>query len=139
MRPGSILAIFDHGIVVRPSLWYLSTRAWSFNSSCSVQSPGLRTSGERWLSHLRAYVQRKLGRLGADETRPSASVWRRWERELRRAGGRAGVTPFSALLAGPVNVEDSGERGPLLWPLVLHKLYQALVVVLPPQVVSSFI
>ena len=68
MRPGSIFAIFDHGIDDESfdnhddEPLYFSTRSWSFDSSCSVHGAlGFCTSGERCMSHLREYARRKGG------------------------------------------------------------------------------
>ena len=137
MRPGNIFATFDHGTDDESydhddEPLYFSTRSWSFDSSCSVHSLGFCTSGERCMSHLRAYARRK------GETRRAAgtSAAVATGEELRQASRGRG-SPFSALLAGPVNVEGLGDRGPLLWPLVLHNLYQALVLLLPPLPIVS--
>eukprot|EP00964_Phaeocystis_antarctica_P019551 scaffold10794_cov66-Phaeocystis_antarctica.AAC.2 len=62
---------------------------------------------------------------------------RRWlavgeELRGRRAGGRAAGSPFSALLAGPVTMtlilQDLGDPGPCIQPVLFRKFSQALVV-----------
>ena len=74
VRPGSILAILDHGIVDIPR--HCSTRLPRRRSSCAVHSAGFRTSGARYMDHLHARVEKE------PEFRVRISQKTAWRRSL---------------------------------------------------------
>lgn len=75
VRPGSILAILDHGIVDIPR--HCSTRLPRRRSSCAVHSAGFCTSGAKCMDHLHAREEKE------PEFRVRISQKTAWRRSLR--------------------------------------------------------
>mmetsp|Transcript_31237 Transcript_31237/g.79793 ORF Transcript_31237/g.79793 Transcript_31237/m.79793 type:complete len:214 (+) Transcript_31237:212-853(+) len=120
-RPGSILAILDHGIVDIPR--HCSTRSRSARSSSSVHSAGSRTSGAKCMDHRSLHCLPLLLVLRSwaisDQffgPRSSTSCTRRWSSAalhgLGDARARRAEEPAPAPCAGGGNlsarpIEDS--------------------------------